>query len=172
MNLQPSGHLDQLLRQTRWHHATLSSMADVKANMMLTISALVITFVMKSVADPRLKWAATTLMAFCLLTIVLAAYAAMPKLPLLPRRRRKVDPSDPGFNLLFFGDFVQLSYADFVSAMDDALSDPDKAYGVQIREIYTLGVFLARKKYRFVGLAYLCFITGLLASGIVLLATS
>src|SRR6266481_9390212 len=29
MNVQPGGHLDQMLRQTRWHHATLSSMADM-----------------------------------------------------------------------------------------------------------------------------------------------
>ena len=37
-------HLDHFIRQTRVHHVQLSQMADVKANMMLTISALMITF--------------------------------------------------------------------------------------------------------------------------------
>jgi len=36
--------------------------------------------------------------------------------------------------------------------------------------VYTLGVFLARKKYRFVRLAYLTFIAGMFVSGVVLLA--
>jgi hypothetical protein len=31
-----------------------------------------------------------------------------------------------------------------------------------VRELYTLGTFLARKKYRFLRLAYLAFLAGLL----------
>ena len=42
--LQSGNHIDHLLRQTRMHHVQLSSMADVKANMMLTLASLVITF--------------------------------------------------------------------------------------------------------------------------------
>ncbi len=38
-----------------------------------------------------------------------------------------------------------------------------------VRELYTLGMFLATKKYRFVRLAYMSFIVGLLISGLVLL---
>jgi hypothetical protein len=33
---QPAVHLDHMIRQTRAHHVQLSSMADMKANMMLT----------------------------------------------------------------------------------------------------------------------------------------
>ncbi len=39
---QPAAHLDQMIRQTRAHHVSLSSLADKKANMMLTIAALMI----------------------------------------------------------------------------------------------------------------------------------
>ncbi|HEY5297019.1 MAG TPA: hypothetical protein VIK59_03770 [Verrucomicrobiae bacterium] len=35
-------------------------------------------------------------------------------------------------------------------------------YGTQVRELYLLGTFLAKKKYRFLRLAYLSFFTGLL----------
>ena len=35
---QPGAHLDHMIRQTRIHHVQLSSMADIKANMLLTVS--------------------------------------------------------------------------------------------------------------------------------------
>jgi hypothetical protein len=72
------------------------------------------------------------------------------------------------FNLLFFGDFVRMPYADFEKSMEEILNDPSRAYEAQVREIYTLGLFLATKKYRFLRLAYLTFLSGLLASGFAL----
>jgi hypothetical protein len=38
---------------------------------------------------------------------------------------------------------------------------------MQVREIYTLGTLLAKKKYRFLRLAYIAFITGAFASAAV-----
>ena len=49
-------HLDHFIRQTRVHHMHLSSMADTKANIMLTISALIITFSIGHLSDPHLRW--------------------------------------------------------------------------------------------------------------------
>ena len=46
------------------------------------------------------------------------------------------------------------------------MSDPSRTYGAQVREIYLLGTFLARKKYRFLRLGYISFIAGLFASSI------
>jgi hypothetical protein len=51
--------------------------------------------------------------------------------------------------------------------MEKILNDPSELYQAQVREIYTLGVFLARKKYRFLRLAYLTFLGGLLISAAV-----
>ena len=39
---QPAVFLDHMIRQTRAHHVQLSAMADMKANMMLTVAALLI----------------------------------------------------------------------------------------------------------------------------------
>src|SRR5690606_5988176 len=49
---QPGGHLDQMMRQTRSHHVQLSSMADMKANFLLTMSAVVITLCAPRVLQP------------------------------------------------------------------------------------------------------------------------
>jgi len=52
--------------------------------------------------------------------------------------------------------------------MEEMLNDHSKTYEAQVREIYTLGVFLAQTKYRYLRLAYLVFVTGLFTSGLVL----
>jgi hypothetical protein len=40
---QHGSHLDHMLNQTRLHHAQISAMADIKANILMTIYAVVIT---------------------------------------------------------------------------------------------------------------------------------
>jgi hypothetical protein len=169
---RPGSHLDHLMRHTRWHHAYLSNMADTKANMMLTVGAVLITLSVGYLTQPLFHWAALTLIVACLLTIAMAAYAAMPKVHLAPKSAARERAAQPDFNLLFFGDFACLSYEDFAAAMETCMNDPSRTYEIQVRETYLLGVFLARKKYRFVRLAYLTFIFGLALSGLVLLATS
>ena len=166
---QPGSHLDHMLRQTRQHHVQLSSMADLKANMLLTMSSVVITLAVPHILKPAFRWPLALLITFCLATIFLAAYAVMPKLPWSRRNQLRPDLKSPAFNLLFFADFTRLDYAEFEAAMEEVMNDPSRAYAAQVREVYTLGVFLATKKYRFLRLAYLAFLTGLFASGLVLL---
>lgn len=168
---QPGAHFDQLLRQTRWHHVQLSTTADIKANMMLTVPALLVTLIARYVTEDPFKWAALTLIGFCLLTIGLAAYAAMPKLGLKLKSKTPVNKDSTDFNVLFFGDFIHLSYQEYEEEMEKVLSDPTKAYEAQVRELYTMGIYLATRKFRFVRLAYLSFMAGFVASGIVLLFT-
>lgn len=166
---QPGNHLDQLIRQTRDHHVKLSSMADVKANILLTVSSVVLTLSVRYVTDPALKWGAIVLMFFCLITGGLAIYTVMPKIPFSLKPGAHPDVHSPTFNLLFFGDFARLSYPEFERAMEEVLNNDDSTYQSQVREVYTLGRFLATKKYRYVRLAYLAFITGLGASVLVLI---
>lgn len=159
---QPGGHLDQMLRQTRNHHVQLSTMADTKANMLLTISSVTMTLSIGHLNEPAIKWPVAILICSCLVTIVLAAYAVMPKLPVIHLGEEKPKVKDAQFNLLFFGDFTGLEYKDFAEAMEEMMNDPSQVYEMQVREVYTLGKFLATKKYRFVRMAYLSYISGLL----------
>lgn len=166
---QPGGHLDQMLRQTRNHHVQLSTMADTKANMLLTISSVTMTLSIGHLNEPGIKWPAVILICSCLVTIILAAYAVMPKLPVIHLNDEKPNVKDPHFNLLFFGDFTGLEYKDFAKAMEEMMNDPSQMYEMQVREVYTLGKFLAAKKYRFVRMAYLSYISGLLLAVTLLL---
>jgi len=169
---QGGGHIDQLLRQTRAHHVALSTMADSKANMLLSVASVVIVLSFSQLDDPAFRWAARVLIGFSLLTIVLAAYAAMPKIPSIRRGKKTPDVKDPSFNILFFGDFLRLDYGAFEAAMERILNDTSLAYEAQVREVYNLGRFLSQKKYRYLRLAYLTFITGLLGAGAALIVTA
>jgi len=146
-------------------------MADLKANILLTMASLVITFSVRYTTETGLKYVAFTLIAFCILTIVLAAYAVMPKVPLTLKDEKRNNTKNPNFNLLFFGDFQHITYEDFSKKIEDALNDHSRTYELAIKEIYTLGIFL-QKKYFFVKLAYISLIAGFLASGLMIILTN
>lgn len=169
----PGNEINYLLQQTRVHHMQLSSMADLKANMLITMSSIVVTLAAPRVmVDGALQWPLLMLIIFSLITILLAAYAVMPKLPFFDRRKRSLpDAQSSHFNLLFFGDFSSMDYAHFAAEMEAVLNEPSRVYEIQVREIYILGTFLAHTKYRYLRLAYTTFITGLLTSVVALLWT-
>ncbi len=153
---------DHLMRAAQFHLVQLSTMADMKANMLLTMSSVVISLTLPQLFKNAHQWPLLILVGSCLLTICLAAYAVMPKLP--PPSSEAPDVTSPGFNPLFFGDFTRLTQAHFEATMAEIMSDPSRTYAAQVRELYLLGTFLARKKYRFLRWGYVSFITGLFAS--------
>jgi len=161
---QPAVHLDHMIRQTRVHHVQLSSMADMKANMMLTVASLLIPLSIRFLNDPRLQPAALTMIGFCVLTVLLAAYAAMPKKLGKKGLKETIDPENTSFSLLFFGSFTKIDYDDYERAMEKIMNDHEEAYKTQIKEIYFMGQYLAHQKYRFVRMAYVSFITGMVIS--------
>lgn len=166
----PGNEINYLLQQTRVHHMQLSSMADLKANMLLTMSSIVVTLAVPRVlGSGGYQWPLVMLIFFSLLTILLAAYAVMPKLRLLKSGLASAsEVRSPHFNLLFFGDFTRMDYPQFQAEMEAAMNEPSRVYELQVREIYILGNFLAHTKYRYLRLAYATFITGLVASVIAL----
>lgn len=168
----PGQYLDHMLKQTRTHHVQLSIMADSKANMLLTVATVVITLSVPQLVNPKLRWGMLVLIVFSFITIVLSTYAVMPKLPLMYKPDHKPNMQSPYFNLLFFGSFVCLSPDEYMDAMEEVMNDPSMSYQTMVKEVYTLGVFLATKKYRFIRLSYLAFILGIFASMMVLIFTS
>ncbi len=167
----PGNEINYLLQQTRAHHVQLSSMADLKANMLLTMASIVVTLAAPQAMKAGSQLPLIVLIGFSLMTILLAAYAVMPKVRLKVHGRPAPDVHSPQFNLLFFGDFTALDYAHFAAEMERVMNDPALTYEAQVREIYTLGCFLADKKYRYLRLAYTTFIIGLFASFVTLLLT-
>jgi len=164
----PGNHLDVMLGQTRRHHVQLSSMADAKANMLLTVSSVVATLCLPQFGNVLYRPALATLMFFCLITIFLACYTVIPKLSLAKRPEAEMQLDNPKFNPMFFGDFHGLDFDTYLDMMEQTLNDPSLCYELQLREIYSLGQYLAKKKYRLLRYGYLSFLTGFGSATVIL----
>jgi hypothetical protein len=152
------GTTDNLLRTAQQHHVALSSMADTKANIVITMSSIVLTLTMARLNDPDLRTAALILGAFTLLALLLAILAVLPK---YQPPKLNPDGSLPAhFNLLFFGHFGQLSRERYLEEVAHALARDGSPYATWAADIYSLGVYLAHYKYRYLRLSYLFFLSG------------
>ncbi len=166
---QPGAHLDHLIRQTRVHHQQLSVMADSKAQMLITISSLVLTLSAPLLFQPNLRSTALALIISALATVLLASYAIMPK-HISKAAKNTNAQTDPG-NILFFGHFVHMPYEAYEAAWEQILNNPDLSYQVQIQEIYGLGQYLAAYKFRYLRFAYFTFLSGLLLAASLAVST-
>ncbi len=152
---RPGSHYDQMLRQTRVHHMHLSFLADTKANMLITVSAIAITVLFNLLDNPGLRAPAGMMIAGCVVTCCFAVLSSMPGL-LRPRRSRF--RRGPLFNPLFFGDFTALSYEEYADEMRSILNEPSLTYEAQVKEIYAIGQYLQNRKYKYLRYAYVALI--------------
>ena len=150
-NVKPRSSVDNLLRTVQQHHVQLSLMADTKASILITISSIVLTIALSRSGDPRLRPALLTLAAACLFSLLLAIFAV---LPTFARGRRGET------NILFFGHFATMSEDEYMAELEHALESDPKLYEIAVRDIHSLGVYLYRKKFRFLRLAYIALFLG------------
>lgn len=148
---------DCLLRTMQQHHVQLSTMADTKANIIITMSSITLTLVLGRLSDPILRNASLTLAIFTMLALFLAVLAVLPKY----RPLKLVDGNiPPQFNLMFFGHFAELPRDRFLTEIAGALKSDGSVYETMARDTYALGWYLAHYKYRYLRLSYLFFLGG------------
>ncbi|MCB0552675.1 MAG: HD family phosphohydrolase [Phaeodactylibacter sp.] len=158
--------VETMYRTTYRTHVNLSSIADSKANFMLTINAVVISFVLTNLI-PKLRgetWLiapTVALLGTCLSALVFAILATRPKVTEGKVTREDIDQKKS--NLLFFGNFYKMELEDFHWGMTEMIKDSDYLYSSMTRDLYFLGVVLA-KKYRFLRICYGIFMYGLILS--------
>jgi predicted metal-dependent HD superfamily phosphohydrolase len=147
-------------------HINLSAIADNKANIMLSINAIVI-----SIALPQLLPKFETmhqivvptimLLAVCIVAIILATLSTRPKIT--EGRFTREDIEKRRANLLFFGNFYQMKLDDFHWGMMEMIKDKDFLYSSMTKDLYYLGIVLA-KKYRYLSYCYSVFMYGMIAT--------
>jgi hypothetical protein len=155
-NVPPRPNADNLLRTAQQHHVQLSVMADTKASILITISSIVLTIALSRSGDPQLRPALLTLAAACLISLLLAIIAVLPTFagPRANSRRGMTR------NILFFGHFASMSEQEYLAAMERILSSDALIYETAVRDIHSLGIYLYRKKYRFLRFAYVALLVG------------
>lgn len=158
--------VETMYRTTYRTHINLSSIADNKANIMLTVNAIVISIVTAELVpnfgdNPRLIFPTITLLSVCLATLVFAILATRPKVTKGEFNRDDIE--NKRSNLLFFGNFYNMDIEDFHWGMMEMIKDSDFLYSSMTRDLYYLGVVLA-KKYRYLRIGYNIFMYGLIIS--------
>ncbi len=152
---------DVLLRTSQQHHVALSAMADTKANIVITVSSIVLTLSLGKLTEPTLRLSVLTLCAFTLLALLLAILAVLPKYRPLSLNTEELPPH---FNLFFMGHFSELSRERFLAEVARAVRPDGSVYAALANDIYGLGTYLSRYKYRYLRLSYLSFLTGFIAA--------
>jgi hypothetical protein len=163
---------DVILRTTQQHHVALSVMADTKANILITVSSIVLTLVLGKMDEPTLRPAMLTLGGFILLALLLAVITVLPKYR--PLRLRPGEELPAHFNLLFFGHFAELPKERFLGEIAAAMRADGSVYETMAIDLYSIGYYLSRHKYFYLRLSYLFFLGGFvfacLAEGVYLIA--
>jgi hypothetical protein len=160
------GSSDHLLRLLQQHHVQLSTMADTKASMIITVSSIVLTIALGRFKDPDFRIALIVLSVFTMLALLMAILAVLPKF----RGVRRLDgPIPDGFNILFFGHFSALSEQRYLEEMAPRMM-PGAAYETVLKDVYGLGMYLAQHKYPYLRLSYLFFLTGFVSACLAQLA--
>jgi hypothetical protein len=141
----------------------LTGLADNKANMMISINGIIISIIIAAVApkldsNPWLLLPTTVFLLGTLVSIIYAILAARPRVSSDPITLEDLEHSKG--NILFFGDFANLSEAHFTEGMFDLIEDRTVLYETMIRNIYGLGSVL-RKKFALLQVAYTAFMLAL-----------
>ena len=158
--------IQTMLRLTSQNHLKLSDMADSKANILISVNAIIISVVLGVLArklqeETYLKLPSLIFLTSAVATIIISILATRPKIN--EGRFTPEDIAAKKTNLLFFGNFYKASYEEYSSAMKKMMVDTDYLYGSLVKDIYYLGVILGRK-YKLIRLAYNIFMLGIIVS--------
>ena len=141
----------------------LTALADNKANMMISINGIIISIIIAAVspkldANPWLILPSTVFLVGTLISIVFSILAARPRISTQPITLQDLENSKG--NILFFGNFANLSPDHFQQGMLELMQDRRVMYETMIDNIYGIGVVL-KKKFALLKIAYTSFMMAL-----------
>ncbi len=160
-----------LYRVTLRNHIKLSDIADTKANILLSVNAIIISLALANLI-PKLDNPSNTYLIyptfifilFCIVSMIMSIMATRPNVT--SGEFTKEDVQDKKVNLLFFGNFHKMKLDRYEWAMTELLKDRDYIYKSLTKDLYYLGIVLERK-YRLLRWTYTVFMIGMIVSVIV-----
>lgn len=158
--------VETMFRVTSTNHLELSSLADNKANIMISVNSIIISIVVtvlirKLEEYPNYLIPTILLIGTCLTAMVFAILATRPKVT--NGLVTKDDIQNKRGNLLYFGNFHQMSLPDYKDGMHALMEDGNYLYDSMITDIYFLGKVLS-KKYKMLRKSYNVFMFGFVIS--------
>ena len=164
----PERGIETMFRVALRNHITLSDIADTKANILLSVNAIIISLVLSNLLskldNPSNQYLIIPTIIFVLFTVASIVLSVLATRPNVTKGKfTKEDVDNKKVNLLFFGNFHQMKLDDFEWAMEEMMQDRDYLYSSLTKDLYFLGLVLNRK-YNLLRLTYTVFIIGIVVS--------
>ncbi len=138
-----------LFRNTSRNHYTLNQMVDRKANIMISINAIINSLLIGGVLGPSTTILDASLIPAFILMIASSISIFYAILAINPNKTHgeftEDDIRNKQGNLLYFGNFHNMSYRDYEWAMLEMITDKDYLYSSLIKDIYYLGEKIQKK---------------------------
>lgn len=163
--------IETMYRATYRNHINLSSIADAKANMMISINTIIMSVIITLVGggftftgqsfveNIRFTVPIMVLLVSALLSVIFAILSARPEVTSKDVSADKIKKKET--SVLFFGNFVNMGLNDFTSSLKEFRGEQDLLYDNMSIDIYFLGIVLT-KKYKLLRYSYNIFMGGLI----------
>jgi hypothetical protein len=165
---KPDRGIDTLFRITLSNHTRLSGIADSKANILLSVNAIIISIALSSlipkldsIGNAHLVMPTFVMLMFSVVSIIFAILSTRPKVTSGVFTRQDIE--DRKVNLLFFGNFYRMPLKEYEWAVNEMMNDNEYLYNSLIKDLYFLGLVL-EKKYRLLRITYNIFMIGIIIS--------
>ena len=166
---KPKGYsrgVESMYRLTARNQISLSSIADNKSNILITVNSLMMSITITVLVTrfeeiPNIILPSMIFLMVSLVTIVLAILSTRPNIS--SGKFSKEDIKQNKVNLLFFGNFYNMKLDEYEWAIGELMKNDENLYGTMIKDQYALGKVLA-KKYKLLRVAYTVFMFGIVIS--------
>lgn len=148
------------------NHMDLSNLADNKANIMLSVNALIVTIAVPMAAGyvndaPHLMMPVIVLLLTCLTSMIFATLATRP-IPMTGTTSME-DIKQGKSNLFFFGNFYRMGLKEYDEGINQVLKEETNLESAIKRDLFFLGSSLG-KKYNQLRICYNVFMVGVVLS--------
>ena len=163
LDLNKNKSAQMMFKTALRNHIDLTSIADNKANIMLTINSILITITMPLIAgyiknNPDLYIPTIILLITCITSIV---FATLVTRPVQTQGKTDLNALLTGkTNLFFFGNFYKMKLESYREGMKEVINNPNILDNAIVNDLYYLGKALGTKfsKLRY---CYLIFMIGM-----------
>ena len=167
-NDNPERSIQTLFRTSLRNHIKLSDIADTKANILLSVNAIIISLALAnlipkldSATNKHLLVPSLILVLFSVASIILSIMSTRPNVTTGEFTKEQVE--NRKVNLLFFGNFHKMPFEQFKWGMEEVIKDKDNVYEMLMLDLHLLGKVLHRK-YLLLRLTYTVFMVGIIVS--------
>ena len=164
----PEKGIQSMYRIALRNHIKLSDIADTKANILLSVNAIVISLALanlipklESPSNAHLIYPTAVFVLFAMISMIMSIIATRPNVT--RGEFNKEDVKLKKVNLLFFGNFHKMKLEDYEWAIGEMLQDKEYIYSALTKDLYFLGVVLDRK-YKLLRITYNIFMIGIIIS--------